>query len=66
MVDLETTKAPLFFHVIQAALPEGVKMTVKPHDEIDEEQRYLPDLELTQLKNELDALGGPTVSKTRR
>nr|SVE75554.1 EOG090X0MUO [Daphnia dolichocephala] len=66
VVDLEATKAPLFFHIIQAALPEGVKMTVKPHDDTDEEHRYVPDLELTQLKNELNALGGPTASKGKR
>lgn len=60
---MPTTKAPLFFHIIQAALPEGVRMTVKPHDDTDEELRYVPDLELTQLKNELDAMGGPSKSK---
>lgn len=66
MVDLEATKAPIFFHIIQAALPEGVKLTVKLHDDMEEEHRYLPDLELTQLKNELDSLGGPTTSKGKR
>ncbi|KAK4029206.1 39S ribosomal protein L48, mitochondrial [Daphnia magna] len=66
VVDLEATKAPIFFHIIQAALPEGVKLTVKLHDDMEEEHRYLPDLELTQLKNELDSLGGPTTSKGKR
>nr|SVE84060.1 EOG090X0MUO [Daphnia pulex] len=63
VVDLPTTKAPLFFHVIQAALPEGVRMNVKLHDDTDELLRYVPDLELTQLKSELDAMGGPSKSK---
>nr|SVE79291.1 EOG090X0MUO [Daphnia lumholtzi] len=66
VVDLEATKAPIFFHIIQAALPEGVKLTVKFHDDMDEEHRYLPDLELTQLKNELEALGGATLPKGKR
>ena len=60
---MPTTKAPLFLHIIQAALPEGVRMTVKLHDDADEELRYVPDLELTQLKSELEAMGGPSKSK---
>lgn len=63
---MPSTVAPIFISVIQAALPEGVKLTVKPHEDADEELRYVPDLELKQLKSELDALGGPTISKTRR
>nr|CAG4637552.1 EOG090X0MUO [Ceriodaphnia reticulata]SVE73355.1 EOG090X0MUO [Ceriodaphnia reticulata] len=66
IVDLPTTTAPIFFTIIQAALPEGVEMKVKPHEDVDEELRYVPDLELKQLKSELDALGGPTISKSKR
>ena len=63
---MPTTTAPIFFHIIQAALPEGVEMKVKLHEAEDEELRYVPDLELRQLKSELDALGGPTISKSGR
>lgn len=52
--------------MIQAALPVGVQLNVKEHESADDEIRYVPDLELTQLKNELDALGGPTTSKGGR
>nr|CAG4643668.1 EOG090X0MUO [Ilyocryptus agilis] len=60
VVDLEATIAPVFFHIIQAALPEGVRMTVKLHESADEEVRYVPDQELKQLKTELESIGGPT------
>lgn len=63
---MPTTIAPIFFHIIQAALPEGVRLNIKLHDDADEELRYVPDLELKQLKNELDALGGPSISRSRR
>nr|CAG4651534.1 EOG090X0MUO [Simocephalus serrulatus]SVE94665.1 EOG090X0MUO [Simocephalus serrulatus] len=66
IVDLPTTIAPIFFHIIQAALPEGVRLNIKHHDVADEELRYVPDLELKQLKDELDALGGPSISRSRR
>ncbi len=66
LIDLPATTAPIFFHIIQAALPEGVEMKVKPHEDADEELRYVPDLELKQLKSELDALGGPTISRSSR
>nr|CAG4642247.1 EOG090X0MUO [Eurycercus lamellatus] len=59
VVDLPSTTAPIFFHIIQAALPEGVNMTIKPHEDIDEEQRYIPDEQLKQLKEQLDSIGNP-------
>jgi len=61
--DLPSTSAPIFFSIIQAALPEGVKMNIKLHEEEDELVRYVPDQELTQLKSELEALGGASKAK---
>ena len=63
LTDLPSTSAPIFFSIIQAALPEGVKMNIKLHEEEDELVRYVPDQELTQLKSELEALGGASKAK---
>lgn len=49
--------------MIEASLPPGVKVQIRPHEEADEEDRYIPDKELHTLKEELDILGGPSKKK---
>lgn len=41
-------------------------MCVKPHTQEDEDVRYVPDIELEQLRAELQALGGPITSKKKQ
>jgi large subunit ribosomal protein L48 len=38
-------------------------MTVHEHKEEYEEMRYIPDVQLLELKSQLEELGGPTVKK---
>nr|CAG4650682.1 EOG090X0MUO [Sida crystallina] len=66
LADVPATKIPLFLEVIQTALPEGVELNVRPHNEEDESDRYIPDLELLQLKEELTDLGGPSTASKKK
>ena len=66
VVDMKATTAPIFFSVIQAALPEGVQLLIKHHEQEDEETRYVPDFELRQLRAELESLGGPSAQSKKR
>ncbi|XP_069686708.1 large ribosomal subunit protein mL48 [Periplaneta americana] len=63
VIDLPSTIGSIFFEVLQTALPEGVSMTVQEHKEEFEEERYIPDVELLELKTQLEELGGPTTKK---
>nr|CAD7570476.1 unnamed protein product [Timema californicum] len=63
VVDLPSTVAPVFLEVIQAALPEGVSLSVHEHTQEQEELRYIPDSQLLELKTELDTLGGPSTKR---
>merc|ERR1712189_158148 len=64
--ELLSTKAPIFFSIIQTALPEGVKLNINHHHTDDELARYVPDLELNQLKLSLVEMGGPSKFSTRK
>jgi large subunit ribosomal protein L48 len=63
VVDLPSTVGSILFEVLQTALPEGVSMTVHEHKEEYEEIRYIPDVQLLELKSQLEELGGPTVKR---
>ncbi|GFG39240.1 hypothetical protein Cfor_00716 [Coptotermes formosanus] len=63
VVDLPSTIGSIFFEVLQTALPEGLSMTVHEHKEEHEEVRYVPDVQLLELKSQLEDLGGPTKKK---
>lgn len=54
---------PIVLRAIEASVPAGVTAEVRPHQEIDEEVRYVPDTELNSLKEQLDNLGGPSKKK---
>jgi large subunit ribosomal protein L48 len=63
VVNLPSTICSILFEVLQTALPEGVSMTVHEHKEDYEEVRYIPDVQLLELKSQLEELGGPNVKK---
>lgn len=56
---------PLFIEVLQNSLPEGVQLVVHPHKEEHETERYIPDLELKALRQELDDIGNPLAKKKK-
>jgi len=63
VVDLPSTVGSVFFEVLQTALPEGVSMTVREHKEEHEEVRYVPDVQLLELKSQLEDLGRSSKKK---
>ncbi|XP_022228149.2 39S ribosomal protein L48, mitochondrial [Drosophila obscura] len=54
---------PQFLRLAQAALPEGVSLTVQEHTDDCEERRYVPDKDLLDLKAELERMGGASTKK---
>ena len=56
VIKLKSTTAPLLFEAIQMNLPEGVQLSVSMPSAQDDNFRYVPDLELKQLKEQLDEL----------
>ncbi|KAF5300027.1 hypothetical protein FQR65_LT09284 [Abscondita terminalis] len=46
--------------VLDSSVPSGVTVKIHPHEEYHEEVRYVPDLELASLKQQLDDMGGPS------
>jgi len=54
--NLSSTTAPVFIQVLQANMPAGVQMTIKPVDEEEEEFRYVPDLTLMELQTQIAQL----------
>uniref|UniRef100_A0A182QKH5 Small ribosomal subunit protein uS10 domain-containing protein n=1 Tax=Anopheles farauti TaxID=69004 RepID=A0A182QKH5_9DIPT len=65
-VQVEKVQAPLYpllLRTLQAALPEGVTLSVAEHSSDQEESRYVPDRDLKELKLQLDEMGGPTKKK---
>lgn len=56
---------PQFLRIAQAALPEGVHLTVVEHTDDIEERRYVPDRDLLDLKAELERMGGATPTKKK-
>jgi len=63
VVDLPSTIGSVFFELLQTALPEGMSMTVHEHKEEHEEVRYVPDVQLLELKSQLEDLGRPSKKK---
>lgn len=51
--NLKSTFAPILFEAIQLNLPEGVQMNVSVPAEEEDEFRYVPDIELNELKQKL-------------
>lgn len=59
--DVNAPVYPIFLRIAQAALPEGVQLSVQEHSDEFEERRYVPDRDLLDLKAELERMqtGGP-------
>lgn len=66
MEQVKAHQVPLLTRIIQAALPEGVKFSVMEHTELHDKDRFVPDQELLQLKQDLDDIGGPLEKKDPR
>ncbi|XP_037821279.1 39S ribosomal protein L48, mitochondrial [Lucilia sericata] len=61
--DVDVPVYPMFLRIAQAALPEGVQLTVQEHTDECEERRYVPDKDLLELKAELEKMGGGSKKK---
>ncbi|XP_067624871.1 large ribosomal subunit protein mL48 [Eurosta solidaginis] len=63
--DVDAPIYPVFLRIAQAALPEGVELSIKEHSEEFEERRYVPDRDLLELKAELERIqtGAPAPKK---
>ncbi len=59
MLDVPSTAAQILIDIIQTNLPEGVTLTVKEHTVEDDDVRYIPDVELKNLRKELEEIKGP-------
>ncbi|XP_022198250.2 39S ribosomal protein L48, mitochondrial [Nilaparvata lugens] len=56
IVDVPSTTFALYLEIMEAALPQGVTLTVVPHTDDHDEVRYVPDYELDELKTQLNVL----------
>lgn len=56
LVDVSAPIYPLFVRIAQAALPEGVELTIQSNSEEFEQRRYVPDRDLLDLKDELEKM----------
>jgi len=54
--DLLSTTAPILIQLLQANMPAGVEMSIKPVDEDEEQFRYVPDLTLLELQAQMAEL----------
>uniref|UniRef100_A0A1A9ZIU1 Small ribosomal subunit protein uS10 domain-containing protein n=1 Tax=Glossina pallidipes TaxID=7398 RepID=A0A1A9ZIU1_GLOPL len=61
--DVSAPIYPLFLRIAQAALPEGVELSIQEHTEECEERRYVPDRDLLDLKAELERIQSGTAKK---
>lgn len=59
VADPKSYQIPLLIDALATACPPGVTLTVLKHTPEQDEVRYVPDLELLQLKETLAAMGGP-------
>ncbi|XP_014249134.1 39S ribosomal protein L48, mitochondrial [Cimex lectularius] len=61
--ELSSTVAPILIELLQCALPQGISFHLHLHEEEDDVKRYVPDMELSELKTQLEELGGPVKKK---
>lgn len=57
-MEVPSTLLPVFVNVIEASTPAGVTVRVHPHLPEHSEIRYVPDIELKELKQQLQDLRG--------
>ncbi|ODM99696.1 39S ribosomal protein L48, mitochondrial [Orchesella cincta] len=53
IVEVPATLLPVFINIVEASIPAGVTLRVHPHLPEHTENRYVPDLELMELKTQL-------------
>ena len=53
---MKATIAPILFECIRLNVPEGVELKIDTPDPVDDEFRYVPDVELKQLQTELRSI----------
>ncbi|XP_029726252.1 large ribosomal subunit protein mL48 [Aedes albopictus] len=63
IANLQAPLYPTFLRLLQAALPEGVTLTVSEHTSEVDDGRYVPDRELLELRQKLDEMGGSREKK---
>lgn len=63
VTDISTVQLPILIRAIEASTPSGVTVSIEQHAEHHDEERYIPDKELLNLKQELEDLGGPRKTK---
>lgn len=61
--DLTTQLYSLFLRIIEASQPEGVTVNVMKYEPIHNANRYIPDYELNDLKNQLESMISGTAKK---
>lgn len=54
--NLKSTLAPLLFETVQLNLPEGVQLSVNEPSFEEDEFRYVPDIELQEMRQKLDEI----------
>ncbi|KAK4887640.1 hypothetical protein RN001_003911 [Aquatica leii] len=60
IVGITSVQFSTLLRILDSSIPSGVTIKVLPHEEYHEEVRYVPDLELATLKQQLDDMGGPS------
>jgi ribosomal protein S10 len=56
LAKVKATIAPILFECIRLNIPEGVELKIDLPNAVDDEFRYVPDVELKQLQSELRAI----------
>jgi ribosomal protein S10 len=56
LAKVKATIAPILFECIRLNIPEGVELKIDRPNEMDEEFRYVPDVELKELQSELRSI----------
>lgn len=63
--DFPCSLTTIFFEVLHNSLPEGVQLSIHPHEQVHDEVRYIPDVELIQLKTQLEDMQNPNKGKKK-
>lgn len=63
IVDVKAHLLPVLLRLIEAGMPEGVSLNVQEHTDLMDTERYVPDKELLDLKDQLTEMGGPSTKK---
>ena len=56
--DVPSTKLPIIIEALKLNAPAGVEVTIKKPDADEEENRYIPDRDLLELKEKIEEIEG--------